>query len=157
MITIPAPPWPSAVHLGLTASRDEITGPQREVLAAWLAVRYRRGAATLHHGDCVGGDETGARLADEIGYTTVAHPPDVATLRAFHPSTVIREPRPYLTRNADIVSDVEEMMALPKRMNGQGGTWWTIRHARTHGCPLLIVAPDGTITESAFQRAGRSS
>lgn len=57
-------------------------------------------------------------------------------------------PRNYAQRNADIVRDVDILLAFPQGEEvGRGsGTWLTVRIAREKKRPHIIVMPDGHVT-----------
>jgi hypothetical protein len=57
-------------------------------------------------------------------------------------------PKPYLERNRDIVDSTELLIACPKDMTeSSGGTWATVRYARKQKKPIVVVWPDGSVTE----------
>ena len=60
----------------------------------------------------------------------------------------IRTPRPYLSRNKDIVRETDMLIATPAEAEEQrrSGTWSTIRFARKLGKPVFVIWPDGTVT-----------
>lgn len=108
--------------------------------------------AELHHGDCVGADAQMHRLFDRDGKRIVIHPPTVQTRRAWcsdgeeHAAFRVERARPYLERNRDIVNACDVLIAGPRETFGEpdrGGTWATVRYARSVVRPLVIVRPDG--------------
>lgn len=107
----------------------------------------------FHHGDCVGADCTAHDLACEVGYRPIIHPPENPVKRAWCKAAPedIREPKPYLDRNKDIVAESDAMIAAPGEKDEQlrSGTWSTIRHARKLGRRIVIVFPDGTYSVEA--------
>lgn len=141
--------------VGFTASRNAPTQPQRSTLIAWVMQRPRGEA---HHGDCVGGDEACHATLQYHGWRIVAHPASgVGHLRAYSVGCAeVREPKPPLERNADIVNETDELVALvdgPERV--RSGTWSTVRKARRAGHHVTIIWPDGRVTvEAARSQAG---
>lgn len=142
------------LHVGITASRDGLTTAQHIELTTWLTVLRRAGAHAFHHGDCVGGDEQGAKIARELGYRVVGHPPTKDVLRAWFASDETREPRDYHDRNKDIVSESGVLFACPaSATNRRGGTWWTIGYAAQMAKmyapearrPVIVLGPDGRV------------
>lgn len=156
------------LHIGFTGTRKGMTdAQQRTVLAYMQKLRWPDPdravhlTMTLHHGDCEGGDEqfhrigsfniiepTGGAGVDKI----VIHPPDDDTHRAFcktAPWDEVRDPKPYLARDADIVLETGLLIAAPRSMKEQrrgSGTWATIRMARQLDRPIFIAWPDGSWT-----------
>lgn len=130
--------------LGVTGTRKGANKAQKELILEiidWTRVRE------LHHGDCVGVDETMFEIAKARHIRTVAHPPDKDVLRAFTKSDEIRKPLPYLVRNRNIVSEVSKLVGVPSTMKERmhSGTWYTIRHARKMRCKIMTIYPDGTV------------
>lgn len=140
---------PAPLHVGITATRDGLTPEQAHALAGLLA---GWDVAELHHGDCVGGDAEADAIAAALGIPRVAHPPDNSGLRAYTAAEVVLPPEPYKARNRAIVLATCPLVGLPASPVEQryGGTWGTVRYARGLGRPLLIVAPDGTITRERY-------
>ena len=88
--------------------------------------------AELHHGDCIGSDAQAHKIARELGYRVVGHPPINSSKRAFCDFDELREPREYLIRNHDIVDETNVMVATPDAPETlRSGTWATIRYARS--------------------------
>lgn len=133
-------------RVGATASRTRPTQLQHSHLYAWFASRERGEA---HHGDCVGGDEVVHAVAQYHGWRIVSHPASgVGPLRAYCTGCAeVREPKPPLLRNDDILAETDELVALPdgpERL--RSGTWSTIRKARALRRPITIFWPDGSVT-----------
>lgn len=102
--------------------------------------------ARVHHGDCVGGDRQVHAICRELGRYVVVHPPISPSKRAFCVGDEIREVKPYLDRNQDIVDEVNILIAAPdgpERL--RSGTWSTVRRARKRGIPYVVILPDGKV------------
>lgn len=131
-------------RVGFTGTREGMTTDQiitvDGILSDDLIIRW------AHHGDCVGADADFHRIAKLQGLFTKGHPPTDPKLRAYCDFDEIADPRPYLLRNGDIVTETDFLIATPKEMTEQkkGGTWWTVRCARSEGKPIMIVWPDGS-------------
>lgn len=145
------------MKLGITATRQLLARRQYLELARFI---LSLDVDEVHHGDCVGGDETAHVLAAHAGRRIVIHPPTDRKLRAFcdlivYPSeshivsevTVLGE-RPYLDRDHDIVDDTDLLVGVPSGPERQrSGTWATIRYARKIGRPVAILMPGHTLYE----------
>lgn len=129
---------------GFTGTRDAITSSQRSRLMQFLSCNVPR---QLHYGDCTGADYEMFQLASMYGVFTVCHPPDRDTFRMFTSAGEVRRPKPYLVRNADIVDESDYLIACPKDSREQpaGGTWFTVRYARSLGRTIALVYPDGRV------------
>ena len=99
----------------------------------------------VHHGDCRGADEDFHNAVTEKGIQTVVHPPDNSTMRAYCKGTEILKPKPYISRNHDIVNASEILIAFPstKTEIQRSGTWATIRYARKQGKQVILIYPNG--------------
>jgi len=140
-------------HIGFTGSRVGYSDRQffdlEIFLKEYFEEYYNRNnydiypdVPTFHHGDCIGSDIIAVEIAQNIGYWTVAHPPDKDIYRAFHKSNEILEPKPYLQRNQDIVEESFMLIATPSGPEQtRSGTWSTIRYARLRRKPILILEP----------------
>ncbi len=136
--------------VGFTGTRAGLTHGQDVVLWSWLSrLHAELGADTLHHGDCIGADLEAAKMARQIGYRVIAHPPDKPKLRAFHRSDEIRREAPYLVRDRAIVDACDLLIGAPDGNveRQQSGTWYTIRYARAVGRDRLVVGPGGSLLE----------
>lgn len=129
------------LHLGSTGTSRGMTPDQLEavqqVIQGWPA------AITLHHGDCIGADKQLHQLARRYGWRVVGHLPINQKKRAFCDFDEIREPKPYLDRNQDIVHESAYLLATPKEDDEdlRSGTWATVRRARDRRRPILLVTP----------------
>ena len=119
----------------------------REKLVCFKAA----GAVRFHHGACIGSDEQAARIAKDLGYYIVAHPgynprnPEGRMYRSnFVGNDEVREEKPFIARDHDIVDETDHMIATPisEIEEVRSGTWSTIRFARKHQKPIEIVYPD---------------
>jgi hypothetical protein len=129
--------------VGVTATRKGLGVAQR--VFAW---QFLMRVDEVHHGDCIGGDAEVDEIAKLVGCTRVGHPCTLADQRAHCECQEIREPKPPLVRNRDIVDEVEVMLAFPSSHTEEwrgSGTWATIRYARRLGRELWTVYPDGAI------------
>ncbi len=99
-----------------------------------------------HHGDCIGGDKQFHEIITNLGLKRIGHPPDNPSKRAWCEFDEIREEKPYLVRNHDIVDEVDIMFATPLTMHEvfRSGTWSTIRYTLECNKELYIVYRDGT-------------
>lgn len=129
---------------GFTGTRNQLAFAQASALRFWLEAR----TGELHHGDCIGGDETAHQIARSLrGWLIVIHPGDTPNLRAFCSDYDVLHPvKPNLDRNTDIVNATHELVATPSGPEiARSGTWSTIRKARRAGKPRTIIWPDGMI------------
>lgn len=105
----------------------------------------------VHHGGCVGSDdEFHFLMAERFGSVRIVlHPPVDKRQQADCPSDEVREPKPFLERDHNIVDETNPLIATPKGMTEElrSGTWATIRYARKQGKQVIIIYPDGSIGE----------
>ena len=133
-------------RIGITGRPSEPTRSQVDALHTLLVTE--RGSS-LHHGDCVGGDETAHFIAGDYGLWRVVHPPTNDRARAFCAGEEERAPAPYLVRNRAIVDATEVLICLPagpERSFPRAGEWATVRYARKLGRPIVFVWPNGSMT-----------
>jgi len=99
----------------------------------------------FHFGDDAGADKEAYELVRlyHPKCTTVAHPPEIETRRAFCKAHRVMESRPFLIRNKAIVLCCDELVAAPKTLTEElrSGTWSTIRYARKAGKPTHLLHP----------------
>lgn len=143
-------------HIGFTGTRHGVTHEQSNTLYRLLrAIREEVDTEiVLHHGDCVGADQTSHEHARLLGFSVEIHPPENHKQRAFctypgKPPKVHME-KPYLERNLDIVKAADVLFATPATVGEVfrgSGTWATIRYGRKHNKPTIIIWLDGSTEE----------
>ena len=137
---------PEEAVLGVTATRNKITQAQKD----WLTEQLRK-ARALHHGACVGGDETAHDLAVLFGLSVYVHPPVDEKLmmpRAKFKGMriIVYDPLPYLARNRVIVHECRKLLVLPdgpERLHS--GTWSTCRYAAHLKRSGEVCYPNGDV------------
>ena len=132
-------------HFGFTGTRDGMSPSQVEIVRTLLFVAGV-GGAVLHHGDCVGADADAHAIARELKYQVVGHPPEDDSARAFKDCDSWWDPKPYLTRNRNIVDISGLLIAAPNGFEEQlrSGTWATIRYAKKVNGRIIVVYPNGS-------------
>ena len=145
----PPPPKPSRVAprgkiVGFTGTRAGMTAEQ----IAKVSKIFREAMPfTFVHGDCIGADTDAHHLALKAGAEVIMRPCTLTKQRSFSEGAEkVYPPKPPLDRNREIVADSTLMIATPKGFSEEssGGTWYTIRYARSMKKPLIIVWPDGS-------------
>lgn len=103
----------------------------------------------VHSGDCIGADKEFHDIAKSLGHWSVGHPPLNFYKRAFCDFDEERRPQEFLVRNKIIVDESDQLIATPKGFVEElrSGTWSTIRYARKNVTSIVIVWPDGRVTE----------
>lgn len=142
--------------IGFTGTRLGMTFAQKRALIATLrGIEF----SETHSGDCLGADQefVGQCLAAlQKPYYTYGHPPRYRKYRAFCEYDYSYICKDYLERNRDIVNLSHLLIACPKEKENQrvlGGTWYTVRYARSKNLPLIIILPEGeTIFENFTQK-----
>lgn len=131
------------MKIGFTGTRQGMTASQSWTFL-WFLRRLVRIGDHFHHGDCVGADQQAHEMARSLGLWIVLHPPEKAVLRAFCQGHQERPSQEYHARNRDIVSEASDwLIACPAGRSEQGGTWYTIKHARQVGRSHVVIWPDG--------------
>lgn len=129
-------------NIGFTGTRHGMAKPQLNKVRFIMEAITAAEPPTLFHGDCVGADEQAAIIAAELGWLTDASPGPDPARRACHPSTVVRDPRPFLERNRFIVDNADLLIAAPAgREDRRSGTWHTVSYARSRDIPVIVIAP----------------
>lgn len=144
----------SNLKIGFTGTRDGMTFRQYNAFCD-LMYMLSCTADEYHHGDSLGADDefhSWILMYDNRPITIVIHPPNNSHKRAFcrfSGNLIVREEKPYLDRNRDIVAETDILVATPKEYVEvqRSGTWATIREARRQRKPVYIVYPDGEIVK----------
>lgn len=103
----------------------------------------------LHHGQCIGADTQCAAIAKRLGFRVVGHPglakdPTNMLYRSeWDGNDEVREAKPFIERDHDIVDETEIMFATPLTYEEQtrSGTWTTVRYAKKQGRTLHVIRP----------------
>ncbi len=128
------------MDVGFTGTREGMTPRQQEDLRKTL---LSLGQGVFHHGDCIGADAEAHRIARDLGWLIVIHPPENEKARAFMAADAVRKPEAYMTRNAAIVRESLVLIAAPKTPVEQirSGTWATVRRARFMERTVIVLVP----------------
>jgi hypothetical protein len=114
----------------------------------------------FHHGDCIGADAQAATILNDLRHSQtrchvriICHPgfppnhPQETKYRAFTDfNDEVRDPKPFIGRDHDIVDETEEMVATPVSEDEEvrSGTWTTVRYARTQDRKVTVLNPKKT-------------
>ena len=153
------------IKVGFTGTKNGMDADQKaELVVLFTRLVGEYDEIDFHHGDCVGADAQAARLVDlvrrnlirEFGpnpscrVKIVCHPgyppnhPEVDKYRAFTTcNDEIREPKPFIARDHDIVDETDEMIATPvsEVEERASGTWTTVRYARKREKKVTVLNP----------------
>lgn len=141
------------LHVGFTGTKTRLPIIQVNALLTCLeAINKTARRVVSHSGDCINADAVFHGFAVTLGWRTVGHIPFRDAYRAFCVYDEERAPAGYLERDRQIVHASREMVACSKAMQElpSGGTWYTIRYARSLKKPLTIVWPNGTTTKESY-------
>ena len=136
------------LSVGITGTRDGMSFDQKIVVRQFLHSYRKKGARIFHHGDCVGADDEGQKLARKFKYQIIVHPPNKTIFRAGRSGNIVLPERPYMERNHRIVRMSDLLLAVPKQEDSmnRSGTWATIRYARKLGASHIIIYPSGRVS-----------
>lgn len=141
-------------HIGFTGTRRGMTFMQRHRVNGLVWRGRADKGSEAHHGCCEGADTEFHAISYDAGYRLHGHPPKNPVYRArltFRLSDILHPEKPYLERNRDIVDACEVLIAAPGEDEEQlrSGTWSTVRYGRKAGRCIIIVRPDGSVSEEA--------
>ena len=130
------------MKVGFTGTQSAINQYQIDVLTKVLTSLKSRGANEFHNGDCIGADAEASKIAKNLGYKIIIHPPLNSVKRAWSDYDDARPAKEYLERNHDIVDETDIMIGTPKGLEElRSGTWATIRYAKKQGKDIVIIYP----------------
>jgi hypothetical protein len=131
------------MKIGMSGSRDGMSDKALLVLQQFLK---SNDIVEVHHGDCVGSDTIFHDQSVSFNIRTIAHPPNNDSNRSLCKSDTIRQVKPYLVRNKNIVDETDMLIAIPSTKDEiiRSGTWSTIRYAKKTNKKILIIFQDGT-------------
>lgn len=143
------------MNIGFTGTRNGMTEEQKHEVETLLK-RFLVGH--VHHGDCVGADADFHSIARSLQhpldssskrFAVIIHPPVDESHRAFCKDAWIRPAKTHFARNRDIVIECDILIATPRLMieEDHGGTWYTIRFARKQSKRIVIMWPNGSVTQ----------
>jgi hypothetical protein len=138
---------PEAIHIGFTGNQDGQTSAQKQSVHDLL---LKHQGTHFHHGDCIGSDEQAHAIALALNYAVIIHPPVDPRKRAYcKGATAVREEKPYLKRNSDILKECSIVIATPRSYKEvvRSGTWSTVRRAVDLKRKVLVVFRDGRVVE----------
>lgn len=129
--------------LGITGSRN---GVNKNAIKKFRTFLEKNNITEAHHGDCVGADKEIHDILKERNVRVVIHPPTQNILRAYCKGDEIKQAKPYLSRNKDIVDETDILVAFPSSHTEEvrSGTWSTIRYAKSKNKAMIIFFPDGS-------------
>jgi len=152
------------LKLGFTGTKDGMSIEQKRLLEEhFTALLEGYDWIEFHHGDCIGADAQAATMLRVLSnklrmmkqatcqVTIIAHPgypvrdPEDTRWRAFTAeiNDEIREAKPFIARDHDIVDETDELLATPLTREEQvsSGTWTTVRYARKKKKKITIINP----------------
>jgi hypothetical protein len=144
-------PQIDAPNLGFSGCRDGMTHLQ--YITVWSVLNEIEFSRT-HDGDCIGSDTQFTQMVNFYftGKFRVGHPGRGEKInnryRAFNQYDELREPRDYHERNRTICTESNLLLATPsgpEKNHPRSGTWYTIRHMKRLGRPVIIVMPSGEV------------
>lgn len=119
-------------HLGFSGTQVGMSYSQVDWFGGFI---LRNNPSFFHHGICIGSDFQAHNIVRSLlpKCVIVGHPPTNTSKMALGVRCdIMREPKPYLERNHDIVDESERFVGMPRYAYEElrSGTWATIRYAR---------------------------
>ena len=133
------------MKVSFTGTKNGMTDYQHTRLLEVLSeLCLEKGVEEFHHGVCVGADEEAHAVALCFKIPVILHPPiDQKSMAKCLMAKEVREPKPYLVRNRDIVDEGDLLIAAPatKWEVLRSGTWATVRYARKKNKVIIFIWP----------------
>lgn len=154
-----------SLKLGFTGTHHGMDVEQKtDILVRFTQLAQQYDEIEFHHGDCIGADEQAAKAMNAVRQQLIAHfgsnPPCIIRIVSHpgyppnHPKETkfraftdfndeVREAKPFIARDHDIVDETEEMFATPVSDDEEvrSGTWTTVRYARKQERKITILYP----------------
>lgn len=131
--------------VGFTGTQKGMTEYQKQRVFNLLQVIE---GTEFHNGLDIGSDQQAHLMAKQLGYRLIGHPPTNNYRTAMVYCDELRELKPYLERNKDVVDESEVLIVAPREMKEElrSGTWATYRYAKKrvkegHKIRIEIVWP----------------
>src|SRR5215510_8233723 len=126
------------MRIGFTGTREGMTDEQKHLFRFHIVNQPLDmfGWNEFRHGDCVGADSDAHTIILDlrklVPFKMIGHPSDLGKYRAHREFDEINEVKPPLTRNWEIVKNIDVLIACPSTAEEQrrSGTWTTVRYAR---------------------------
>jgi hypothetical protein len=134
------------MKLGFTGTRNGMTKLQKDTVSRLI---ISAGPTEAHMGDCIGADTDFYYLIEKIvpSCKKIGHVPDKDKTRSKLKYDEEKMPKPYLTRDHDIVDESDMIIATPKAFYEElrSGTWATVRYAKKTNKRVILVFPNGSL------------
>lgn len=142
------------MHIGFTGTRDGMSQAQVVAFTDLFTDLSINDVLRFGQGCCVGADEQATRIVKEaMGHRAwiIGYQPEIKThvsQYCLETSDELRDPKPYLDRNKDLVDDCSLLIgAVRGDEELRSGTWSTIRYAKKTNRDYAIIYPNGVIVE----------
>lgn len=134
--------------IGFTGTAEGMTEDQKYgVLTCFLELLPDK----FHHGMCIGADTQAHNLIRDYVQAAwiIGHPPINKKSFVFSECDEYRQPKEYLVRDRDIVTESQMLIAAPLQDVEvvRSGSWTTVRYARKQNKDVWIVKRDGTLVK----------
>lgn len=144
------------MKIGFTGTQKGMT--QEQVFTFYNFLQEHKDINEFHHGQCIGTDVDSHKIIRGQHHLTrklnnflsqikiVIHLSiDTKKVERVELPFKIKEPKPYLERNKDIVNETDLLIACPKsdKEELRSGTWSTIRYAKKMNKKVIIIYPNG--------------
>ena len=133
------------IVIGFTGTRKGMSDHQKKAVQKIMKwYENKHSINYVVHGGCIGADIDFHTIFEKHhrhvrpGYSSV-NPANLSHRGAFPNADIIYLPKPYLVRNKEIVNDCDILIACPFDDIQKGGTWSTIKYAKSMGKPVNII------------------
>lgn len=137
-------------NLGFTGTRNGLTEAQKRSLGNFLKETFDFDSDfNAHHGGCDGADKEFHNIVSAFTHKIIVHPGNIQQASNFRSACYfLHHPKDYLKRNKDIVNESDLLIvgANGFKEESRSGTWMTYRYAKSKKKPILIIYPDGSIS-----------